>query len=139
MTFYTHSDPISLPHPPDPCSDCRPLRLPDGRPSGCWRCGDIMVRRMRREHFLTKPPAIAFHADFWEEKRPGLTTIIVCGADDGRVLTIGAEEFDRRSFPIWRGFGSQLACPLKYWRQPGEGNGHKESHQMTLWPEEAVA
>jgi hypothetical protein len=120
----------TLPHAAEPCPSCRPVRLPDGRPSGCSRCGNMFLRRMRREHFLKKPPAIAFNADFWEAQRPGLQWVLATDLDSARSWLIHADHFDRRRFHVARGYGPQWACLLRDWRELGEDNGHREKPQQ---------
>ena len=121
-----------VPHPPDPCRNCQPVRLPDGRPSGCWRCGGVLLRRLssRRGHLLRKPPAIAFHGGFWEQQRPALESVVVLDADTGHVWWITAAAFDRHAIAISRGCGPQVACPLPHWR--AGTNGRAEGRQLAL-------
>jgi len=124
----------SLPHAAEPCPSCRPVRLPDGTRSGCWRCGDMLLRRLssHRGHLLQKPPAIAFHEDFWQSQRPSLRCVIVVDTDTGHAWTAPIEHFDRHAITLSRGCGPQVALPFRFWQRLDKGNGQRPATQLAL-------
>lgn len=103
-------------HAGEPCPECRPVRLPDGRHAGCWRHGTLLLSQHRAKHLLQRPPALAFHADLLREQRTGLQEIMAVDRDAGTWRAIRIEDFERHAFPVSRGYGPQHACPLSRWR-----------------------
>ena len=129
MTNHTPNE--HNPHPTKPCKACVPVRLADGRHSGCWRCGDILLRQHRSNHLLRRPPALAFHQDLLRGQRQGLAEIMAVDRDNGTCRTISIEDFERYSFAISRGYGLQQACPLARWRLTGGASADRPA-QLAL-------
>jgi len=81
----------------------------------------VLVKRLEWNHILRRPPAIAVQASVLEELEglgaKGVVTIM----PNGRQLFATLEDFRRYGIAINRGFGEQVALPLKRWReQPAE-------------------
>ena len=81
----------------------------------------VLVKQLAWQHLLRRPPAIAVQASVIEELEclgaKGVVTIM----PNGRRLFATLEDFRRYGIVIDRGFGEQVALPLKRWKeQPAE-------------------
>lgn len=79
--------------------------------------GDVFVKSLRQEHILRTPPAIAVSSEVLAELRSAGCRAVECQVDDGRVLTAPLTAFFERGFELERGFGRQVALPLRFWAQ----------------------
>jgi len=94
----------------------------------------MLLRRLssHRGHLLQKPPAIAFHEDFWQSQRPSLRCVIVVDTDTGHAWTAPIEHFDRHAITLSRGCGPQVALPFRFWQRLDKGNGQRPATQLAL-------
>ena len=81
----------------------------------------VLVKQLAWQHLLRRPPAIAVQASVLEEleclSARGVLTIL----PNGRRLFATLEDFRGHGIVIDRGFGEQVALPLKRWKeQPAE-------------------
>jgi len=91
--------------------------LPDGRVAGYIESGTWKRAIHGSRHILRKPvPAIAVCERTYRKYRPYCTELVFHDCETGRIYAISAAVFERRSFPIDRGRGRQLACPLRFWQ-----------------------
>lgn len=68
------------------------------------------------KHLLLKPRAIALDVDSLRQAKDyGAKTIRITDMESGIVYSCDMAHFDRHSFELNRGFGSQRALPLDRW------------------------
>ena len=80
----------------------------------------VLVKRLEWKHVLQRPPAIAVQASVLSElERLGAKGVLAI-MPNGRRLFAPLSEFRLHGIVICRGFGEQIALPLKYWREAGE-------------------
>ncbi len=93
-----------------------------GRIEGGW-----LVKRGLdpKRHQLRKPPAWATDAEHLRLPIRGVRLVCV----DGSVWEAPLSAFERYGLPVNRGFGKQVALPLKWWTVRREG----EPHQLELF------
>jgi len=90
--------------------------LPDGRIAGCLESGTWKRTIYGSRHILRRPiPSIAVCEQTYRRYRPYFTELAFRDCETGRIYAISAAVFERRAFPINRGRGRQLACPLRFW------------------------
>lgn len=77
----------------------------------------ILVKKARESrHMLRKPMAWAFDRSIIDTAvSHGARTIRVEAGDTGNVYTVSIDRFIEKSFPVQRGYNSQLALVLKWW------------------------
>jgi hypothetical protein len=89
----------------------------------------VLVKRLEWRHILRRPPAIAVQASVLEElERLGAKGVVTI-MPNGRRLFAPLSEFRLHGIVICRGYGEQVALPLKYWR---EAEGEKNRLQLVL-------
>lgn len=66
-------------------------------------------------HILQKPPSIALQACVVENLHRRRCEWIAAVTPDGDVLTVPFALFTLKAEPLDRGYGAQLALPLRYW------------------------
>lgn len=85
------------------------------RPSALWP-GGVFYKQLRRKHFLTTPPAIAFdRSTLRDAERAGASSIHITNSDTGASYTAAIDAVWRHGFDVRRGFGDQIALALAYW------------------------
>lgn len=72
-------------------------------------------KRLEPEHILRHPPAIALQVCVVEELQRRGCRQIEARMPDGDVLTVPFALFTLKAEVLDRGFGAQLALPLRYW------------------------
>jgi hypothetical protein len=81
----------------------------------------VLVKQLAWQHLLRRPPAIAVQASVLNELESLNALGVVTIMPNGRRLFATLEDFRRYGIAINRGFGEQVALPLKRWReQPAE-------------------
>lgn len=89
-------------------------------------------------HQLRRPPAWCVDAsDLEAAEAAGAVTIEIEDVESGVIWSAPLSEFRTHGLKISRGFGDQVALPLRYWRHSGEGESEAEAQQLTLWAEVA--
>ncbi len=88
----------------------------------------IAVRHARPEHMLQKPKGWAFSGEVVDflKQQSAEEIIVRCGDDE---YECAFERFLALSIAINRGFGPQLALPLRYWTIIGHQKTVKEREQ----------
>ncbi len=90
--------------------------LPSGKPIGEIREGTFYRSFRGSLHLLQRPvPALAIDAKVYTRYRPYFHELLWRDSESGREFRISAKTFEQRAFTLERGFGKQLACPLRYW------------------------
>jgi hypothetical protein len=81
----------------------------------------VLVKRLEWRHILRRPPAIAVQASVLSElEHLGAKGVLVI-MPNGKRLFAPLSEFRLHGIVIDRGYGRQVALPLKRWReQPAE-------------------
>ena len=77
-------------------------------------------KRLKPEHILRTPPAIAIQADAVEALALRGCVRIVAEIIDGDTLVCTFATFQQQALFLNRGFGEQYALPLMKWRKQGE-------------------
>jgi len=81
----------------------------------------VLVKRLEWKHILRRPPAIAVQISVLEELEGLGAKGVLAIMPNGRRLFAPLSEFRLRGIVIDRGYGRQVALPLKRWReQPAE-------------------
>ena len=75
----------------------------------------IFVKRLKPEHVLAKPPAIAIQADVVRELDDAGCRTVRAEFDGGKVLVTSFSEFVKHGIRLDRGFGVQVCVPLSKW------------------------
>lgn len=92
--------------------------IDDGRRAKCVGVlypDGVFVKRMKPEHILRVPPAIAVQRQAIEQLDRKPCQSILAEIEDGRRLTVSYERFRQECFPLDRGFGPQIALLLSKW------------------------
>jgi hypothetical protein len=80
--------------------------------------GGVFCKRLRREHFLTNPPAIAFDVQSLDQaERAGAQSVEIFDSDSGHTYRAAISTIRARGFFLNRGFGEQIALSLSEWRR----------------------
>ncbi|GAP05908.1 hypothetical protein ATHL_00749 [Anaerolinea thermolimosa] len=81
-------------------------------------CGTVLRKRVRASvHQLRQPPAWAVDADILRKAMAdGAQVVEIEDTETGRVFVTGIRAFELCGFCFNRGFGEQVALPLKFWR-----------------------
>lgn len=96
---------------------------------GNRRIGEVVGGAFRKsvsasKHFLKRPPAICFDAQsLADAEAAGAAWCEVSDRDSGKLYKATIADVRRYGFEVNRGFGRQIALPLKRWAldsQPGE-------------------
>jgi hypothetical protein len=91
-------------------------------------CGHIIekkyIKRIRNEHILQKPPAIAIDRDIFERFiKPQCDRLFILDMDMGVFYSSSVENFAQHSFYLNRKFGGQYALGMEFWgRNQGVAN-----------------
>lgn len=86
------------------------------------------IKRVKTEHFMTKPPAIAIDKhEFIINIQPKCDRIFILDMDTKVFYSTSVDQFVRHSFYIERGFGGQFALEMQYW-----GKNMGVAHQVSL-------
>ena len=80
----------------------------------------VLVKRLERRHILRRPPAIAVQASVLNELEDLGAKGVLAIMPNGSRLFAPLSEFRLHGIVICRGYGEQIALPLKYWREVGE-------------------
>jgi hypothetical protein len=80
----------------------------------------VLVKRLEWRHILRRPPAIAVQASVLEELEGLGAKGVVAIMPNGRRLFAPLSEFRLHGIVICRGYGEQVALPLKYWYEAEE-------------------
>jgi len=84
------------------------------------KAAGVLVKRLEWNHILRRPPAIAVQASVLDElERLGAKGVVTI-MPNGRRLFASLSEFRLHGIVICRGYGEQIALPLKYWREAEE-------------------
>jgi hypothetical protein len=80
--------------------------------------GDTFKKELKPNHFLRKPPAIAFGVQsLVDAKKAGATKAEITNTDTGKVYRATLDVIERDGFPIERGgWEPQRALPLYKWQ-----------------------
>lgn len=82
--------------------------------------GRVLTKRVRADHLLTKPPAIAFDISILDQAEAMGATLAEVTHEDGRVfrasLAMIQQHGFRRQHP---GYGAQVGLPLEFWSVDG--------------------
>jgi hypothetical protein len=82
--------------------------------------GGVFYKQLRKKHFLTTPPAIAFDRSTLQDATlAGASSIHITNNDTGATYTASIDMVWRHGFDVRRGFGSQLALALARWSVNG--------------------
>ena len=115
----------------------------NGRVIGHVRDGVFEKTLARSRHFLRRPPAIAFdRATLRDARRAGATRVCIHERELGDVYEATIDEIERYGFPVWRGFGDQIALHLSRWTVNGQPprtvrtNAETKALQPSLFGEE---
>jgi hypothetical protein len=93
----------------------------DGKAIGEVR-GNVFTKRIyASRHFLRRPPAIAFDIDsLHAAQRAGAVFVQVLDGDSNRTYIQRIETILEKGLAVNRGFGKQIALPLKLWKDSVE-------------------
>jgi hypothetical protein len=80
----------------------------------------VLVKRLEWRHILRRPPAIAVQASVLSELEHLGAKGVLAIMPNGRRLFAPLSEFRLHGIVICRGYGEQVALPLKYWREAEE-------------------
>lgn len=117
--MITHYRPVRQPRR-DARAKPQPLFVAGRRHPVAILCGDVLSKKIRSEHLLRNPVAIAFDRGvLGEAERLGARFVRVEQDDSGTVYTCSLADFRRFGVAIDRGFGAQLALPLARWSIDG--------------------
>lgn len=72
----------------------------------------VFWRRVRTEHVLRHPPAIALHVELLDALAGAGVEAVAYQLDDGAILTAPLAVYALRGFDVNRGFGAQRAVRL---------------------------
>jgi hypothetical protein len=102
----------------------------DGRVIGCLSDGTFYKSVIGSKHRLRVPQqSFAIQSDTIDElARAGVTQIIIYDRETNLRYSISLQDFLKNSFPVDRGYGPQLACPVSAFEVTG-------NEQLTLWGE----
>lgn len=95
----------------------------------------VAVRRALPEHQLKQPPAWAFNeevVEFFE----GMAVDKICIQCEDKEWRCSLDLFLSKGVWLDRGFGKQMALPLKYWNQEGQEikkQGKETNGQLQLF------
>lgn len=79
---------------------------------------DVLFKSARASiHFLKIPPAIAIDLYIFNEARTKVRYVQVFEKENGIFYTATIKDFINYGFVINRGFGEQIALPMKYWEK----------------------
>ncbi|NLE75620.1 MAG: hypothetical protein GX605_02560 [Chloroflexi bacterium] len=103
--------------------DRQPVYSAAGRVVGFVGSDGVLRKSVQPDHYLRRPPAIAWDVCALEEAEDlGATRCEVEDAETGAVYSAPLADFWRFGFPIDRGHGAQRALVLERWqvRRPGQ-------------------
>jgi hypothetical protein len=82
------------------------------------------------KHFLRVPPAIAFDIDSLKRaSEAGAHYVRVIDTDSNRVYVAPISAIWQKGIQVDRGYGRQIALPLKYWNS----EGRQYCEQLDFW------
>ncbi|MDH7603177.1 MAG: hypothetical protein QHI38_13645 [Armatimonadota bacterium] len=84
-------------------------------------------RRIRPEHILQRPNALAFHVELLDKLSSLGCEWIVCEMPDGRRIRTSLSRLLEKGFRFNRGFGEQVGLPLEQW------TADEPSGQLSFW------
>ncbi len=98
-------------------SRARKIFVDDGRRRVCVGTleGDTFVKRVKPEHILRKPRAIALQDSVITELKESGCRTVKAVLDGGKTLTAPIGHFVTHGIHIDRGFGPQVALTLSQW------------------------
>lgn len=86
------------------------------------------IKRIKTEHLMTTPPAIAIDKHiFVKDIQPKCDRIFVLEMDSRTFYSASIDQFVRHSFYLDRGYRGQLALEMQYW---GKNTG--VAHQVGM-------
>ena len=105
--------------------------------------GGLFKKTIRKNHFLTRPRAIAFDRSTLEDaEEAGALAVQVTDSDSGKIYSCAIADIWRRGFAVQRGYGAQIAMVMAHWRvnyeEPGpvwESNQAIKAAQPSLFGE----
>jgi hypothetical protein len=78
--------------------------------------GNVLFKTARESiHFLRKPPAIAIDLEIFNSKKDLIEYVQVYEKEGGFYYTARKIDFIKFGIYLDRGYGKQIALPLKYW------------------------
>lgn len=79
--------------------------------------GSVFYKRVRgRTHFLQTPPAIAFDKrSLFDAEQAGARHVEILDTETGIRYRAPIRLLRQRGFTLDRGFGEQIALPMKHW------------------------
>lgn len=78
--------------------------------------GNVLFKTARESiHFLRKPPAIAIDLEIFNSKKDLIEYVQVYEKENGFYYTARKIDFIKFGIYLDRGYGRQIALPLKYW------------------------
>lgn len=79
--------------------------------------GDTFQKTIRKDHFLQKPPAIAFDIDsLYKAEQAGAVKVQVTDRDSGQIYSALLSLIRSKGFLLNRGYGDQIALPMHEWK-----------------------
>ena len=104
-----------------------PVLLNGGQMIGCIYDRKY-IKRVKTEHFMNTPPAIAIDKYvFVKDIQPNCDRIFVLDTDTRIFYSTSVDQFVRHSFYLDRGHRPQLALEMQYW-----GKNIGISHQVEM-------
>ena len=97
----------------------------------------VAFKRMRRQHYLTRPPAISVDAVNWYRARSLFDRFEAIDRDTGVVRWVDRERFEAKCGQLNRDYGDQYFLPLGDWEivlPPGGPRPHRVPPQQPVLP-----
>ena len=83
--------------------------------------GGVFYKQLRKKHFLTRPPGIAFdRSTLRDAERAGASSIYITNSDTGDTFTATIGDVWRWGYSVNRGYGDQIALALIRWSINGQ-------------------
>ncbi len=83
--------------------------------------GGVFHKTLRSNHFLQKPPAIAFDVSTLRDaEQAGAQRVEIVDAESKRIYRAAISTIWTNGFRLNRGFGRQIALPLAEWNRDTE-------------------
>jgi hypothetical protein len=116
------------------CQTGEPIKLQDGRRIGYLFYGCFYKIVKISKHFLRTPPAIAIDEEVFSKTIVyRCNTIVILEREAEEIYEVPVSVFSEHCFGINRGYGTQLALPLKWWATNGNGVHQLSFAEVGAW------
>jgi len=92
--------------------------------------GDTFYKSIRKNHYLQRPPSIAFDVESLEQaEQAGAVNVQVTDRENGTIYKSTVQHIFEKGKTFNRGYGDQVFLVLESWVKSKPGDGH----QLGLW------